>query len=162
MKTFFFNLKIPLRYLQPPNYSHVAGPDEKVKSVRKERGSHPKPSPAQPCSGHPHVTCVPSTDSASHLCWGHGIHGVTSPWSCQPRLSPAGWHPSVFPAFLLSFHFCLLSGAQWVWGQELPLLMTHPLPSSAVLLPDQALCTPVLCLWSPERSPAASLLLPQC
>lgn len=58
MKTFFFYLKIPLRYLQPPNYSHVAGPDEKVKSVRKEHGSCPKPSPAQPCSGHPHVTCV--------------------------------------------------------------------------------------------------------
>lgn len=45
-------------------------------------------------------------DSASHLCWGHKIpvHGATSPRSCWPQQSPAGWHPlSSLPSFCPSF-----------------------------------------------------------
>lgn len=104
--SYFFNLKIPLRYLQPPNYSHVAGPAKKVKSVRKERGGRPGAEPRLAPSSTVPVAIPTSPMSppqhpmdALHLCWGRGIpvHGATSPPKLLAMTTPGGQHPSVFP-----------------------------------------------------------------
>lgn len=133
--SYFFNLKIPLRYLQPPNYSHVAGPAKKVKSVRKERGSRPSLSRAQHgpeqhrAGGHPHVTHVPST--APHGCSAPllGMWDPSPRGNQPPRAASHGclWQDGILLPFLPSFcpSFFILPSLPSPFLLSFPLLDAH-------------------------------------
>lgn len=115
MKTVIFNLKIPPRYLQPPNYSHVASPAGKVKSVRRTCGgcpAQPRAAPTVPAAvPAPHTSPAQRPMDRLHTFAGDMSipdHGSNSPPGCHPRLSPillSVPHPSVCPVCLLSFPF---------------------------------------------------------